>query len=101
MQRPRSALRLASIVLVMLAAGDSLSAQSAAPVVGMARRYCNPLPIEASSQDGSPRGVNLGDVTIVREGGAYYMFNTGGGAWISTDLVDWKYRPVTGAAAPV
>jgi hypothetical protein len=52
-----------------------------APVVGKSLRYCNPLPIVASSQDGSPQGVSLGDVTIVREGDSYYIFNTGGGAW--------------------
>ena len=51
----------------------------AAPVVGTSLRYCNPLPIETSSRDGSPQGVNLGDVTVVRERGKYYLFGTGGG----------------------
>ena len=36
--------------------------------------YCNPLPLEASSRDGSPQGVSLGDVTVVREGDLYYLF---------------------------
>jgi beta-xylosidase len=70
-------------------------------VIGKSPRYCNPLPLEASSRDGSPRGVSLGGVTVVREGDAYYMFNTGGAAWVSTDLVHWEYRPVTGARVPV
>ena len=57
-------------------------------------RYCNPLPIEASSRDGSPQGVDLGDVTVVREGGKYYLFATGGGGWVSDDLVNWRYQGV-------
>ncbi|MGQ9633127.1 MAG: family 43 glycosylhydrolase [Bryobacteraceae bacterium] len=65
-----------------------------APKIGQSPRYCNPLPIEASSKDGSPQGVSLGDVTIVAEGGLYYMFCTGGGAWVSKDLLEWKYQPV-------
>jgi len=66
----------------------------AAPVVGKSTRYCNPLPLETSSKDGSPSGVGLGDVTVVREGDSYYMFGTGGGAWVSKDFVDWKYQAV-------
>jgi xylan 1,4-beta-xylosidase len=64
------------------------------PVLGKSLRYCNPLSIEASSEDGSARGVGLGDVTIVPEGGSYYMFCTGGGGWVSDDLVNWEYRGV-------
>jgi xylan 1,4-beta-xylosidase len=94
---------LAALISTVAAVG--LHAQSAArrsaPVIGKSLRYCNPLPIEASSQDGSPQGINLGDVTVVREGDSYYMFNTGGGAWVSQDLVTWKYKPVTGARVPV
>jgi xylan 1,4-beta-xylosidase len=71
------------------------------PVVGETLRYCNPLPIEASSTDGSPRGISLGDVTIVEDGGSYYMFCTGGGAWVSKNLVDWDYQPVEGVQVPV
>jgi len=66
----------------------------AAPVVGKSVRYCNPLPLEASSKDGSPSGVGLGDVTVVKEGDAYYLFGTGGGAWVSKDFVNWKYQAV-------
>src|ERR1035441_10256027 len=58
----------------------------AAPVVGKSMRYCNPLPVPASSTDGGPQGVSLGDVTVVREGEFYYLFATGGGAWVSRDL---------------
>jgi len=68
--------------------------EAAAPAPGKAIRYCNPLPIEASSRDGSPRGVSLGDVTVVREGSRYYLFATGGSGWVSDDLVDWKYQGV-------
>jgi xylan 1,4-beta-xylosidase len=93
------------IVAILLCAAVCLHTQPAsrkpAPAIGKSLRYCNPLPIEASSQDGSPQGVSLGDVTIVREGDSYYMFNTGGGAWLSQDLVNWKYKPVQGARVPV
>jgi len=58
---------------------QSALAESAASVIGKSLRYCNPLSIETSSQDGSPRGVSLGDVTVVRENNRYYMFCTGGG----------------------
>jgi xylan 1,4-beta-xylosidase len=70
------------------------AARPAAPVVGKSARYCNPLPLEASSRDGSPQGVSLGDVTVVREGDSYYLFASGGGAWASKDFIDWKYQAV-------
>src|ERR1017187_23533 len=73
---------------------QTASRKTAEPVIGKSARYCNPLPLEASSQDGSPQGVSLGDVTVVREGGSYYLFGTGGGAWVSADFVHWKYQPV-------
>lgn len=70
------------------------SRRSATPVIGKSARYCNPLPLETSSRDGSPEGVSLGDVTVVREGDLYYLFGTGGGAWVSSDFVNWKYQAV-------
>lgn len=79
------------------------SAPKSAPVPGKSARYCNPLPIEATSRDGSPQGISLGDVTVVREANQYYLFATGGGAWVSSNLVDWKYHPVEvrGGRVPV
>ena len=87
-----------AIIVTVIACSclQSALAKSDMPVVGQSLRYCNPLAIEASSRDGSPRGVSLGDVTVVREGNRYYMFCTGGGAWVSQDLVNWKHRPVQG-----
>ncbi len=70
------------------------AARPASPVIGKSARYCNPLPLEASSRDGSPQGVSLGDVTVVREGDSYYLFGSGGGAWVSKDFIDWKYNAV-------
>ncbi|MBN2318486.1 MAG: family 43 glycosylhydrolase [Acidobacteria bacterium] len=72
----------------------SIEQERPEPFLGKSLRYCNPLSIEASSEDGSARGVSLGDVTIVLEEGRYYMFCTGGGGWISEDLVNWEYRGV-------
>ena len=85
--------------LMMIGAAWALGSQEpaarpAAPVIGKSARYCNPLPLEASSRDGSPQGVSLGDVTVVREGESYYLFASGGGAWASKDLIDWKYQAV-------
>ena len=85
--------------LVMIGASWPLwsqqpAARPAAPVIGKSARYCNPLPLEASSRDGSPQGVSLGDVTVVREGDSYYLFASGGGAWVSKDFIDWKYQAV-------
>ena len=82
----------AVFVICAMAAGTSVvaSAQGGGgmPSKGKSLRYCNPLSIEASSRDGSPQGVNLGDVTVVREEGKYYLFGTGGGGWVSDDLVN-------------
>jgi xylan 1,4-beta-xylosidase len=98
------------ILLACLASGTAtlLWSQAAAPrppapAIGKSLRYCNPLPIEASSRDGSPQGIGLGDVTVVREANKYYLFATGGGAWVSSDLVDWKYQAVEvrGSRIPV
>ncbi|HRR57694.1 MAG TPA: family 43 glycosylhydrolase, partial [Acidobacteriota bacterium] len=94
-------LSLRMFFTLMLAAGaaallwsQAAQRKPAAPVLGKSLRYCNPLPIEASSKDGSPQGVSLGDVTVVAEGGLYYMFCTGGGGWVSKDLVNWEYKGV-------
>jgi xylan 1,4-beta-xylosidase len=93
-RRGQTATRVAIGLWTMAAGVWVLAAQGAAPLVGTSLRYCNPLPIEASSRDGSPQGVNLGDVTVVREAGRYYMFCTGGGGWVSDDLVNWRYQGV-------
>ncbi len=60
------------------------------PELGESSRYCNPLPMEIGS-----RGNASGDVTVL-EGydGKYYMFCTGGGAWVSEDMLNWDYHYV-------
>ena len=89
-------LSIAIGALTVLASGLALRSQSGppkpAPGIGKSLRYCNPLPIEATSADGSPQGVNVGDATVVREGDDYYLFGSGGGAWVSSDFVNWKYQ---------
>ncbi|QOY86472.1 family 43 glycosylhydrolase [Paludibaculum fermentans] len=84
----------ASIVLCAVSMWAQPAARKPGPVIGKAPRYINPLPIEASSGDGSPQGVNLGDVTVVKSRDLYYFFGTGGGAWVSKNLLDWKYQAV-------
>jgi xylan 1,4-beta-xylosidase len=91
--------RMALVLLLGFGAGAVLwpqtaQRQPAAPVLGKSLRYCNPLPIETTSKDGSAQGVNLGDITVVPEGGQYFMFCSGGGGWVSKDLVNWEYKGV-------
>ena len=54
-------------------------------------RYCNPLPMPIG-----PSGNASGDVTVLEEGGKYYMYCTGGGAWVSDDLLNWEFHAVQG-----
>jgi len=63
----------------------------AAPVIGKSLRYCNPLPIPLGQG-----AAASGDVTVIREKDKYYMYCTGGGAWVSGDLVNWEYHAVQG-----
>src|SRR4051812_31871521 len=65
------------------------SVHAAEPALGKSPRYCNPLPMVS---DGSASAS--GDVTVIREQGKYYMYCTGGGAWISEDLLNWKFQRV-------
>jgi xylan 1,4-beta-xylosidase len=57
--------------------------------VGKTQRYCNPLPMVIY-----PGGNAAGDVTVIREDGKYYMFCSGGGAWVSDDMLNWKFHRV-------
>ncbi len=50
-------------------------------------RYCNPLPMITA-----PGGNASGDVTVIREKGKYYMYCTGGGVWISDDMLNWSFQ---------
>ena len=54
-------------------------------------RYCNPLPMPMGQG-----GNASGDVTVLEEGGKYYMYCTGGGAWVSDDLLNWEFHYVQG-----
>ena len=39
-------------------------------------------------------GNASGDVTVLEEGGKYYMCCTGGGMWVSDNLLDWEFHAV-------
>jgi xylan 1,4-beta-xylosidase len=67
----------------------SNSALAANPVLGKSARYCNPLPMV--SEGGTSAS---GDVTVIRDNGKYYMYCTGGGAWVSDDLVNWTLKRI-------
>ena len=53
--------------------------------VAGAQRYCNPLPMPIGE-----KGNAGGDVSIFFDEGKYYMYCSGGGAWVSTDLLNWE-----------
>jgi len=62
-------------------------------------RYVNPLPLESCPArpvgDGKgPDKIDIADPVVVRHEGLYYLYTTGGMAWVSPDLVNWKYHPV-------
>ncbi|MGO8763610.1 MAG: family 43 glycosylhydrolase [Limisphaerales bacterium] len=65
------------------------AAQGAEPVLGQSPRYCNPLPMVS---DGGASAS--GDITVIRDNGKYYMYCTGGGAWVSDDLLNWTFHRV-------
>ena len=70
----------------------TLLAATAALLMGfgaIAQTYCNPLPMPIG-----PGGNAAGDVTVIEDGGKYYMCCTGGGMWVSEDLLDWEFHPV-------
>ncbi len=72
-----------------LLSGSTATAQTL-PKLGEAPRYVNPLPMEIGN-----RGNASGDVTVLRDDdGKYYMFCTGGGAWVSEDMLNWKFHHV-------
>ena len=54
-----------------------------------AQRYCNPLPMPIG-----PGGNAGGDVTVMEEGGKYYMCCSGGAMWVSDDLLNWEHHTV-------
>lgn len=50
-------------------------------------RYCNPLPMPVGRG-----GVASGDVSVFYDEGKYYMYCTGGGAWVSEDMMNWEFH---------
>ena len=75
---------------VALCAAVFTSAQAADPVLSKSPRYCNPLPMVSDSGASAS-----GDVTVIRDNGKYYMYCSGGGAWVSDDLLNWTLHRVT------
>ncbi|HEX5399997.1 MAG TPA: family 43 glycosylhydrolase [Verrucomicrobiae bacterium] len=74
---------------VALCAAVVTSASAADPVLGKSPRYCNPLPMVSGGGASAS-----GDVTVIRDNGKYYMYCTGGGAWVSDDLLNWTLHRV-------
>lgn len=74
--------KLYVVLLTMLLVSGQVWAQ---------KTYCNPLPMPIG-QGGNAQG----DVTVIKEGGKYYMYCTGGGAWVSDDMLNWEFHYVAG-----
>ena len=66
-----------------------LTGMASEPEIGKTARYCNPLPMITA-----PGGNAAGDVTVIREHNTYYMYCTGGGAWISDDMLNWSFHHI-------
>ena len=81
--------RTSLTTLVVFAILVASSARAEDPQIGKTPRYCNPLPMVTA-----PGGIASGDVTVIREQGRYYMYCTGGGAWVSDDLRHWSFQRV-------
>jgi xylan 1,4-beta-xylosidase len=80
------------LILAMICISEMTIGQPsrrADPEIGTSARYCNPLPMVIE-----PGGNASGDVTVIREKGKYYMFCTGGGAWVSNDMLNWSFHRV-------
>ena len=76
--------KIFAIAAAVLCSGALLQAQT----LGKDARYCNPLPMEIG------QGSASGDVSVFQWEGKYYMFCTGGGAWVSEDMLNWDYHYV-------
>ncbi len=83
--RKRTILTLVTCSILVIAMTYTAQAQT----IGKSPRYCNPLPM-ISGQGGNAGG----DVTVIKEAGKYYMYCSGGGAWISEDLLNWSFQRV-------
>jgi xylan 1,4-beta-xylosidase len=77
------------LALVILTSLSFSAINGQEPIIGKTARYCNPLPMVTA-----PGGSASGDVTVIRENGKYYMYCTGGGAWISDDMLNWTFQRV-------
>ena len=77
------------ILLTMFYFSSIAVGQIAKPEIGKTARYCNPLPMVIGQG-----GNAAGDVTVIKDNGKYYMFCTGGGAWVSDDMLNWSFHHV-------
>lgn len=80
------------LVCGLISCGPRAPKDSSNPVIGKDARFCNPLPMVIG-----PGANASGDVTVMKDDdGKYYMYCTGGGAWVSEDMLNWSYAKVEG-----
>ena len=77
------------LVGAVLCAAVSTTLRGAEPAVGKSPRYCNPLPMVSGGGASAS-----GDVTVISDNGKYYMYCSGGGAWVSEDLLNWSLHRI-------
>lgn len=83
-------MKIKPVIILFLISSLGISISMAQnPEIGKTARYCNPLPMVTA-----PGGSASGDVTVIKEQGKYYMYCTGGGAWISDDMLNWSFQRI-------
>ncbi|NLD22581.1 MAG: family 43 glycosylhydrolase [Bacteroidales bacterium] len=75
--------------IILAIALVSMAFAANAQQLGKTTRYCNPLPMVMGEG-----GTASGDVSVFQWQGKYYMFCTGGGAWVSDDMFNWEFHKV-------
>ena len=78
-----------SLVILIITGLFASFSYGQTPVIGKTPRYCNPLPMVTALG-----GNASGDVTVIKENGKYYMYCTGGGAWMSDDMLNWTFHRI-------
>ena len=79
----------AALLLLFAACSQRAITDEKLPEIGKSTRYCNPLPMIIGLG-----GNASGDVTVLKDNDKYYMFCTGGGAWVSEDMLNWSFHTV-------
>jgi hypothetical protein len=85
-----------------LGCGKRSDKKNVAQTASVPRTFCNPLNISYRFQLDEPSRREAADPAIVVFRGDYYLFaSKSGGYWWSSDMVDWKFVPITADVLPI